>query len=159
MSEGKIVQVIGAVVDVEFPAGKLPAIYNAVKVPLEKDELVLEVAQHLGDNIVRTISLGPTDGLRRGLAAQDTGSPIRVPVGDACLGRLMNVLGQPQDHLGEIAAKETLPIHREPPSLEEQKTTPEIFETGIKVIDLLAPYMSGPKETKARFRIPHRLLL
>ncbi len=152
MSSGKVVQVIGPVVDVEFPSGALPAIYNAVKIKRDKEQsekmgeyLTTEVAQHLGDNTVRVIALGPTDGLRRGMAAEDTGNPISMPVGKGCLGRLMNVLGEPVDYKGPIQSTESLPIHRAPPSFEEQQTTPQIFETGIKVIDLLEPYMKGGK--------------
>ncbi|OGR83834.1 MAG: F0F1 ATP synthase subunit beta [Elusimicrobia bacterium RIFCSPLOWO2_01_FULL_64_13] len=150
MNPGKVVQVIGPVVDLEFPSGNLPAIYNAVRVKLDGSgngggDLTVEVAQHLGDNIVRAISLGPTDGLRRGLPAEDTGAPISVPVGKACLGRLMNVLGEQKDHLGDIVTDARLPIHRPPPSLVDQETTQQVFETGIKVIDLLEPYMKGGK--------------
>ena len=150
MNPGKVVQVIGPVVDLEFPSGNLPAIYNAVRVKLDGSgngggDLTVEVAQHLGDNIVRAISLGPTDGLRRGLPAEDTVAPSSVPVGKACLGRLMNVLGEQKDHLGDIVTDARLPIHRPPPSLVDQETTQQVFETGIKVIDLLEPYMKGGK--------------
>jgi F-type H+/Na+-transporting ATPase subunit beta len=146
MKKGKIVQVIGPVVDIEFSAGQLPGIYNALKIKLNKKEtLTVEVAQHLGDAIVRTIALGPTLSLKRGLEVEDTGTPLSVPVGDECLGRLLNVLGEPIDNLGPINSKEKAPIHRKPPALVHQKTTPEIFETGIKVVDLLAPYMKGGK--------------
>jgi F-type H+-transporting ATPase subunit beta len=152
MNIGKVVQVIGPVVDAEFPAGGLPSIYNAVKIKIEGEgpkaearELTAEVALHLGDNTVRLITLGPTDGLKRGAVATDTGAPISVPVGPACLGRLMNVLGEPKDYRGDIAAKETFPIHRPTPAFTDQETTPQIFETGIKVIDLLEPYMKGGK--------------
>ncbi|MFH1619316.1 MAG: F0F1 ATP synthase subunit beta [bacterium] len=150
MNKGKIVQVIGPVLDVEFEPGKLPSIYNALRVRFvgadkKENTLVAEVALMLGDNIVRAISLGPTDGLKRGIEAEDTGAPITVPVGDACLGRLVNVLGEPQDYRGPIETKDFLPIHREPPAMADQRTTMEIFETGIKVVDLLAPYMKGGK--------------
>ncbi len=153
MNTGKIVQVIGPVVDVEFQPGKLPSIYNSLEVEFSvmaegketTQKLVMETAQHLGDNVVRAISLGPTDGLRRGLGVLDTGAPLTVPVGEACLGRLIDVLGNPKDELGPINAAERLPIHRAPPPLTSQVTTPEIFETGIKVVDLLAPYMKGGK--------------
>ncbi|PIS46987.1 MAG: F0F1 ATP synthase subunit beta [Elusimicrobia bacterium CG08_land_8_20_14_0_20_51_18] len=149
MEKGKVVQIIGPVIDVEFEKGKLPAIYNALRVKYKEDgkekSLVCEVSQHLGDNTVKTISLGPTNGLSKGLEVFDTGAPLKVPVGEACLGRLMDVLGEPQDHRGAIESKEYLPIHRAAPPLSEQKTTPEIFETGIKVIDLLAPFMKGGK--------------
>jgi len=153
MTEGKVVQVIGPVVDVEFPGGQLPRIRNAVLIEgtnelrgeTQSIHLIVEVASHLGDNIARCFSLGSTDGLRRGMSAKDTGGPISVPVGKACLGRLLDVLGHPQDHLGPVKTETFLPIHREPPSLVEQETTPNIFETGIKVIDLLAPYTKGGK--------------
>jgi F-type H+-transporting ATPase subunit beta len=149
---GKVVQVIGPVVDIEFPSGSLPAIYNAVRIKTDGDgkkdagrTLVGEVAQHLGDNTVRMVALGPTDGLRRGLVAEDTGAPISVPVGKGCLGRLMDGLGEPKDHRGPIDSQERLPIHRPPPAFTDQVTVPQIFETGIKVIDLLEPYMKGGK--------------
>ncbi|MDD5655917.1 MAG: F0F1 ATP synthase subunit beta [Elusimicrobia bacterium] len=146
MSAGKVAQVVGAVLDVEFPAGQLPAINNALTVPRPGSEpLVLEVASHLGDGLVRAVAMGPTDGLVRGAAVEDTGSPITVPVGRACLGRLLDVLGRPKDHRGKVESETRLPIHREPPALTDQVTTPEIFETGIKVVDLLAPYMKGGK--------------
>ena len=153
MNIGKVVQVIGPVLDVEFPSGKLPAIYNAIKIKLhasgngkgEPAVLTSEVASHLGDNVVRAIAMGPTDGLTRGMTVEDTGAPITVPVGRACLGRLVNVLGEAKDERGPINAKETLPIHREPPPMTDQVTTPQIFETGIKVVDLLEPYMKGGK--------------
>lgn len=147
-NKGKVVQIIGPVVDIEFE-NKLPKIFNAVEIKFKvsnKDiKLVCEVAQHMGDNVVRTISLGPTDGLYKGAVAIDTGSPLKVPVGEACLGRVLNVLGEPVDYRGPIETKEHLPIHRDPPKFTEQKTTPEVFETGIKVIDLLAPFMKGGK--------------
>ncbi len=152
MSSGKIVQVIGPVVDLEFPAGKLPAIYNAVQIPLStKDKpgdgstLVVEVASHMGDNIVRAIALGPTEGLQRGMEVTDTGAPLSVPVGRNCLGRLMNVLGEPKDERGPIETKDRAPIHKPAPSFTDQETKPQIFETGIKVVDLLEPYQKGGK--------------
>ncbi|MBQ4493358.1 MAG: F0F1 ATP synthase subunit beta [Elusimicrobiaceae bacterium] len=145
MNTGKVVQIIGPALDVQFEKD-LPLINNALEIKInDKDILVAEVAQQLGDNIVRAVALGPTDGLARGAQAVDTGAPLKVPVGEACLGRLMDVLGQPKDHRGPINTKEYASIHTPPPSLEEQKTTPEIFETGIKVIDLIAPYMKGGK--------------
>lgn len=145
MNTGKVVQIIGPALDVEFEKD-LPLINNALEIKLnDKETLVAEVAQQLGDNIVRAVALGPTDGLARGAQALDTGAPLKVPVGEACLGRLIDVLGQPKDHRGPINTKEYASIHTPPPSLEEQKTTPEIFETGIKVIDLIAPYMKGGK--------------
>ncbi len=150
---GSIVQVIGPVVDVEFPSGKLPAILNALEVKKgsgtngsgREDCLTVEVASHLGDNAVRAVAMGPTDGLRRGTPVEDTGAPIKVPVGRACLGRLLDVLGDAKDHEGEVKASDRWPIHRAPPPLVDQVTTPQIFETGIKVIDLLEPYMKGGK--------------
>jgi F-type H+/Na+-transporting ATPase subunit beta len=152
MNSGKVVQVIGPVIDVEFPSGSLPAIHNAVRVTRgeegkngEAQVLTGEVAQHLGDNTVRLVALGPTDGLKRGASAEDTGGPISVPVGKGALGRLMDVLGEPKDYKGPIQATERNPIHRAPPAFTEQETTPQIFETGIKVIDLLEPYMKGGK--------------
>ncbi|MEK7656878.1 MAG: F0F1 ATP synthase subunit beta, partial [Elusimicrobiota bacterium] len=154
MNIGKLVQVVGPVVDVEFPSGKLPAMYSALKIKMGEggngkdgggSVVTTEVAQHLGDNTVRAIALGPTEGMRRGMAVEDTGAPITVPVGRACLGRLMDVLGDPKDLRGPIEAKDKLPIHRAPPSLADQETHPQIFETGIKVIDLLEPYMKGGK--------------
>jgi F-type H+-transporting ATPase subunit beta len=145
MNEGKVVQIIGPAVDVQFEKD-LPLINNALEIKInDKDILVAEVARQLGDNIVRAIALGTTDGLARGAKVIDTGGPLKVPVGEACLGRLLDVLGQPKDHKGPIKAKEYASIHALPPSLEDQKTTPEIFETGIKVIDLIAPYMKGGK--------------
>ncbi len=151
MNNGKIVQVIGPVVDVEFPSGKLPANYNALKIALPRQNgdgpaaLTVEVASHLGDNVVRTIAMGATEGLTRGTPVEDTGAPITVPVGKACLGRLMNVLGEAKDGAAEIKSDQRLPIHREAPKLVDLVTKPQIFETGIKVIDLLAPYMKGGK--------------
>jgi F-type H+-transporting ATPase subunit beta len=147
---GKVRQVIGPVVDVEFPAGKLPAIYNALKVSNpsisdKKDNLVLEVAQHLGESMVRTISMDSTDGLVRGMDVNDTGNPIAMPVGPETLGRILNVVGEPVDDGPPVNAKKTSPIHRAPPTFVEQATKVEIFETGIKVIDLLAPYRKGGK--------------
>lgn len=145
MNTGKVVQIIGPAVDVQFEKD-LPRINNALEIKLnDKETLVAEVAQQLGDNIVRAVALGPTDGLARGTQAVDTGAPLQVPVGEACLGRLIDVLGQPKDHRGPIKTKDYASIHTAPPSLEDQKTTPEIFETGIKVIDLIAPYMKGGK--------------
>ncbi len=148
---GVIVQVMGNVVDFEFPAGNLPALLNALHLT-EKDEttgeqfdLILEVAQHLGNNRVRTVAMGPTEGLVRGMKALDTGSPIKTPVGKEVLGRVINVIGKPVDYRGPINSKEEWPIHRPAPSFEEQSTTTEILETGIKVIDLLEPYCKGGK--------------
>lgn len=146
MNTGKVIQIIGAAVDIEFDQAHLPAIENAIEIEMDNGQkIVAEVAQQLGDGIVRCVSLESTDGLQRGAKAVDSGASLQVPVGEACLGRLMNVLGKPQDHKGEIPASMKMPIHREPPSLADQNPTPEIFETGIKVIDLIAPYMKGGK--------------
>ena len=147
---GRVVQVIGPVVDVEFDDDHLPAIYNALRItnPGAGDggsDLICEVEQHLGENRVRTVSMGATDGLVRGARAEDTGGPIKVPVGKATLGRVLNVIGEPVDRLGDVNAEVYWPIHREPPSFEEQNTDVEMFETGIKVIDLLEPYLKGGK--------------
>lgn len=143
---GKVVQIIGPVIDVRFSGDNLPNLHNAIKI--EKGDgtyLTVEVAQHVGDDVVRTISMGATDGFVRGAKAIDTGSPISVPVGDAVLGRMFNVLGDPIDGLGEIKTDKHMPIHRNAPSFDEQKTSAEILETGIKVIDLLCPYARGGK--------------
>ena len=147
---GTIKQITGPVLDVEFASGQLPAIYNALRVTnpsiSDKDEnLVVEVAQHLGENTVRCIAMDSTEGLKRGDSARDTGQPIAMPVGTEVLGRIMNVVGDPVDELGELQNKETRPIHREPPPFTEQSVEVEMFETGIKVIDLLAPYTKGGK--------------
>ncbi len=145
MAKGKVIQVIGTVVDVEFPPGEIPAIYNALEVTVGGEKLVLEVEQHIGNNWVRCLALGPTEGLSRGVDVEDTGRPIAVPVGHGTLGRLFNVLGVPLDNLGEVKSEETWPIHREPPSFEEQEPKAEILETGIKVIDLVTPFTKGGK--------------
>ncbi len=144
---GKVVQVIGPTVDCEFPADRLPNIYNAIKVvDKEKDiNLTAEVAMHIGDNVVRCIGLSSTDGLVRGMPALDTGAPISVPVGEATLGRVFNLLGEPIDERGDVDADQRYPIHRPAPQLSDQETKSEIFETGIKVIDLLEPYSKGGK--------------
>jgi len=147
MSEtGKIVQVIGPVVDIRFSSDTLPAIRNAIKIQNGKDsEMTVEVAQHIGDDIVRCIAMSTTDGLTRGMTCVDTGAPITVPVGEEVLGRMFNVLGEPIDGLGEVHAKKYMPIHREAPTFAQQQTSTEILETGIKVIDLLCPYNKGGK--------------
>ncbi len=151
MSEnvGKIKQVIGAVVDVEFPPGKLPNIFSALEInnPNNTDapDLVVEVAQHLGDNVVRTIAMDATEGLVRGMDVIDTGHPIMVPVGKASLGRIMNVVGRPVDELGPIESTMSLPIHRPAPAFVDQSTSVELLETGVKVIDLLIPFPKGGK--------------
>ncbi|MBI2017884.1 F0F1 ATP synthase subunit beta [Candidatus Daviesbacteria bacterium] len=145
MNKGNITQIIGAVVDVQFGKAELPEIYNALELNLGKEKLVLEVQQHLGEGQVRAVAMGTTDGLKRGTLITDTASPISVPVGEEVLGRLFNVLGEAIDKKGDVKAKKTLPIHRDAPSFEEQSTTSEVFETGIKVIDLLAPFVKGGK--------------
>ena len=153
MEKGRVIQVIGPVVDVEFPIGELPAIYNALKIKSDSDEkgerpainLTLEVAQHLGGNKVRCVAMSSTDGLVRGMATEDTGGPISVPVGNETLGRMVNLLGDPIDNMGPIEASKRYPIHRPAPSMEDQDTSTEVFETGIKVIDLLEPYARGGK--------------
>ena len=145
MATGKVVQVIGTVVDVEFPPGQLPALLNAIEISIESGKIVFEVQQHIGNNSVRCLAMAPTDGLARGAEAVDTGAPLKVPVGKASLGRLFNVLGEPLDGLGEVKAEEKWSIHRLPPSVEEQSTTTEVFETGLKVIDLITPFTKGGK--------------
>jgi F-type H+-transporting ATPase subunit beta len=148
---GRVVQVIGPVVDVEFPAGKLPTILNAVRIVDDEKlstipiDIVTEVAQHLGENRVRCISMKPADGLVRGMKAIDTGAPITIPVGPETLGRILNVIGEPVDEMGPVTTTEHWPIHREAPAYEDQSTSVEMFETGIKVIDLLEPYTRGGK--------------
>ena len=146
---GKIVQVIGAVVDVEFQEGHLPNILNALEIKnsnnTDAPELICEVAQHLGDNVVRTIAMDSTDGLVRGMDAADTGGPIQVPVGKASLGRIINVVGKPVDEMGPISSDKTYPIHRPAPSFTDQNTKVELLETGIKVVDLLIPFPKGGK--------------
>ncbi|MFP4015935.1 MAG: F0F1 ATP synthase subunit beta [Halanaerobiales bacterium] len=146
-NKGKVLQVIGPVVDVEFPSGELPEIYNAVIIEdKEKDiSLTVETMHQLGDNRVRCVSMSSTDGLVRGMEAVDTGQPITVPVGEEVLGRIFNVLGEQIDNAGEVKGEKRLPIHRQAPDYEELQTTTEVFETGIKVIDLLAPYARGGK--------------
>ena len=143
MSNGTVVQIIGAVIDVEFPKENLPKVYDALKVD-EKD-LVLEVQQQLGDGVVRTIAMGASEGLQRGVSVTNTGQPISVPVGEGTLGRIMNILGDPIDEKGEIEAKEKMPIHRAAPSYEDQADSSELLETGIKVIDLICPFAKGGK--------------
>ena len=143
---GKITQIISAVLDIKFQEGHLPEINEAIEVPLKDGgRLVVEVAQHLGDDTVRCIALGPTDGLVRGMDAIATGAPISVPVGEKTLGRLFNVLGDPIDEIAAPDTEEKWPIHRPAPSFEEQATSQEMLETGIKVVDLLCPYQKGGK--------------
>lgn len=147
---GYLTQIIGPVVDVQFPSGKMPSIYNALRVTGKNEagqdvSVTCEVQQLLGDNQVRAVSMSSTDGLVRGMEALDTGSAISVPVGPATLGRIFNVLGEPVDNLGPVPTEETFPIHRQAPKLTELETKPSVFETGIKVIDLLTPYRRGGK--------------
>ena len=143
MSSGNIVEIIGAVVDVEFPRDSVPKVYDALKV--DDMGLTLEVQQQLGDGIVRTIAMGASDGLKRGLAVSNTGAPISVPVGNGTLGRIMDVLGNPVDEAGPVETQETWPIHRKPPAYEDQAASVEILETGVKVIDLVMPIAKGGK--------------
>jgi F-type H+-transporting ATPase subunit beta len=153
MNEGRIVEVIGPVVDVEFAPGKLPAIFSALEVPEKQltdivsysQRLVLEVAQHLGESRVRSVALSATDGLTRGMRVLDTGGPITIPVGKPTLGRIMNVIGEPVDKQGPLASETRYPIHRHAPAFEEQATSVQMLETGIKVVDLLEPYTKGGK--------------
>ena len=142
---GKIVQVIGPVVDIRFDEDNLPELLNAIEIPRKGETLIVEVAQHVGDDIVRCVAMDSTDGLVRGMEAKNTGKSIAVPVGKETLGRLFNVLGEAIDGKGKVQVKQTAPIHRAAPSFEEQETSKEIFETGIKVIDLIAPYSKGGK--------------
>nr|WP_317400452.1 F0F1 ATP synthase subunit beta [uncultured Gemmiger sp.] len=142
---GTVVQVIGPVLDIRFADGQLPNLRNAIELDNNGQRLVVEVAQHIGDNVARCIAMSSTDGLVRGTEAVDTGSPITVPVGDACLGRVFNLLGDPIDNKPAPEGMERWPIHRDPPSYEEQETTTEILETGIKVVDLICPYAKGGK--------------
>ena len=153
MSEGRVTQIIGPVIDVAFDAGNLPELRNALIVKKdasllsegERDEIVVEVALHLGESTVRTVAMEPTEGLIRGLKAVDTGAPISVPVGRASLGRILNVIGEPVDGKGPVETTERMPIHRSAPTLEEQSTSTEMLETGLKVVDLLEPYTRGGK--------------
>ena len=153
MATGKVIQITGPVLDVEFPPGDLPAIYNALEIKRPRksdstgadDTLVVEVQQHLGNNWVRAVAMSTTDGLARGLDAVDTGAPITVPVGAATLGRVFDVLGHPIDGKGEVKAEKSLPIHRDPPAFDQMETEAQVFETGIKVIDLIAPFRRGGK--------------
>ena len=143
--EGTVVQVIGPVLDIKFPDGQLPSLLNAIRVENGDKSLIVEVAQHIGDNVVRCIAMSSTDGLVRGAKAVDTGGPISVPVGRECLGRIFNLLGEPVDNQPAPETAERWPIHRDPPSYEEQQNTTEILETGIKVVDLICPYAKGGK--------------
>jgi F-type H+-transporting ATPase subunit beta len=145
MANGKVTQVIGTVVDVEFPHDDMPTIYNALETTLADKRLVLEVEQHVGNNWVRCLALGPTEGLKRGADVSDTGKPISVPVGEATLGRLFNTLGEPLDGLEPVVGSDNWPIHRPPPAFDEQSTTIEVLETGVKVMDLITPFIKGGK--------------
>jgi len=146
MATGKVVQVVGTVVDLEFPSGELPALFNSLEITREGGEkVVLEVQEHLGNNWVRCLSMSPTEGLARGEEAVDSGASLSVPVGRPTLGRLFNVMGEPLDGLGEVKTDEHWPIHRHPPTLEEQETTTEMLETGLKVVDLVCPFTKGGK--------------
>jgi F-type H+-transporting ATPase subunit beta len=143
---GRVVQILGGVVDVEFPEGEIPELFEAIEIERAGQEpLVLEVQKHLGGGWVRTVSMDSTDGLQRGVAALATGAPILVPVGEATLGRIFNVLGRPVDKKGDVQASTRYPIHRPAPPYAEQSTRVEVFETGIKVIDLVAPFTKGGK--------------
>ncbi len=142
---GKVVQVIGPVIDIKFDTDALPNIYNAIEICMGEHKVVAEVEQHIGDDIVRAIAMEATEGLKRGMDALDTGKPISVPVGEQVLGRLFNVLGSPMDEKEEVKAEKYYPIHRPAPTFQEQSVEPEMFETGIKVIDLIAPYQRGGK--------------
>jgi F-type H+-transporting ATPase subunit beta len=145
MAKGRVVQVIGTVVDIEFPPEELPALYNAIEIPRKEGRIVLEVEHHIGNNWVRCLSMMPTEGLERGIEAIDTGAPIAVPVGNATLGRLFDVLGVPLDNLGPVKAEQQWPIHRMAPAYDQQETSTQILETGLKVIDLIAPFTKGGK--------------
>ncbi len=145
MAKGRVVQIIGSVVDIEFPPDELPALFNAVEVPRDGSKLVLEVQGHVGNNWVKCLSFVPTDGLERGAEAVDTGAPLTVPVGKATLGRLFDVMGQPLDNLGEVKGEDYWSIHRTPPPFADQETTAQTLETGIKVMDLITPFAKGGK--------------
>ena len=153
MNEGRVTQIIGPVIDVEFEDGNLPELKNALVVKKdsstvaegERDEVVVEVSLHLGESTVRTVSMEPTDGLVRGLKVTDTGAPIKIPVGKEALGRILNVIGEPVDGKGPVQTEERSPIHRSAPSLEDQNPNTDMLETGIKVVDLLEPYTKGGK--------------
>ena len=142
---GTVIQVMGPVLDIRFADDHLPELLSAIEVPNGDRLVVAEVAQHIGDNVVRCIAMSSTDGLQRGVEATDTGAPISVPVGEACLGRVFNLLGEPIDEAGPVQTEENWPIHRSAPSYEEQESATEILETGIKVVDLICPYAKGGK--------------
>ena len=145
MATGKVVQVIGTVVDVEFPPDQLPALFNAIEINSDGTKIILEAESHLPNNWVRCVSLSPTEGLARGVEAIDTGAPLKVPVGKSTLGRLFNVLGQPIDDLGQVQSEDSWPIHRLPPSFEDQARTTQTLETGLKALDLITPFTKGGK--------------
>ena len=142
---GTVIQIIGPVLDIKFPDGQLPQLLNAITVQNGEETITLEVAQHVGDNVARCIAMAGTDGLVRGMKAVDTGGPITVPVGSGTLGRIFNLLGEPVDNQPAPETQERWPIHRPAPSFEEQESTTEILETGIKVVDLICPYAKGGK--------------
>ena len=142
---GTVIQIMGPVLDIRFPEGHLPQLLSAIEVPNGKNTIVAEVAQHIGDNVVRCIAMSSTDGLQRGTEAVDTGAPITVPVGEECLGRVFNLLGQPIDNKPAVQGAEQWPIHRPAPAYDEQQSATEILETGIKVVDLICPYAKGGK--------------
>ena len=144
-NKGTVIQVMGPVLDIRFADGQLPELLNAIRVPNGETEIVAEVAQHIGDNVVRCVAMNSTDGLSRGVEAIDTGAPISVPVGEQCLGRVFNLLGQTIDEGEQVEAAERWPIHRSAPSYDEQESATEILETGIKVVDLICPYSKGGK--------------
>ncbi|MCJ7764186.1 MAG: F0F1 ATP synthase subunit beta [Dehalococcoidales bacterium] len=144
-AKGKVTQVIGSVVDFEFPPDKMPSLFNAIEVEKDGEKMVLEVQGHIGNNWARCLSLHPTDGLARGVEGVDTGAQLTVPVGEPCLGRLFDVMGHPLDKLGEVKGEDNWEIHRKPPSFDDQETTTETLETGIKVIDLITPFVKGGK--------------
>ena len=145
MAKGKVVQVIGTVIDMAFPPGELPAINNGIVINQDDIKIIVEAQQHVGNNWVRGVALNATEGLQRGAEAEDMGAPITVPVGKATLGRLFNVFGEPIDNLGEVKSDLRYPIHRHPPALDEQETTPQILETGLKIMDLVTPFTRGGK--------------
>ena len=144
-TKGTVIQVVGPVLDIRFADGELPELLSAIEIPHGENTIVAEVAQHIGDNVVRCIAMSSTDGLQRGTEAVDTGAPIRVPVGEECLGRVFNLLGQPIDEGEALAEGERWPIHRPAPAYDEQQPATEILETGIKVVDLICPYAKGGK--------------
>ncbi len=145
INKGTVLQVMGPVLDIRFPEDRLPELLRAIEIPFGEGKIVAEVAQHIGDSVVRCIAMSSTDGLQRGVEAIDTGAPISVPVGEECLGRVFNLLGQPIDEAGPVQAREVWPIHRSAPAYDEQQPATEILETGIKVIDLICPYAKGGK--------------